>query len=254
MSTATHQCAVCGKPSTTRCGPCGAAGLDLYFCSRGHQKLIWWTHKRVCGPRAVPFQHPLLTREEHDALLNVRKNKIIGTSFKGTVSLEMLLEDQQVPRADLPTLLEKCTQPGLDPAVAFDWPRHFLPLLRGFHLRIKGQNGSPSTPDEIWDDIGMRHSDLVAAAMRSGSPEISALYGVLESKPITAFWHQLLIFLTLMKRVTTLSIEELTRDGEVYAGMTRLLGEKVEGVEKELPEFGRVLRRVIRDEWQFLPA
>ncbi|BGP15749.1 hypothetical protein JCM10213_007956 [Rhodosporidiobolus nylandii] len=59
-------CCVCGKETTQKCGSCAAAGFDLFFCSREHQKLIWYAHKRVCGANAIPFRHPLLTRDEAD--------------------------------------------------------------------------------------------------------------------------------------------------------------------------------------------
>ncbi|GAA5979461.1 hypothetical protein JCM11641_005402 [Rhodosporidiobolus odoratus] len=36
----------------------------LPFCSPEHQKLIWKTHKKVCGPKGNPFQAPPLDAEE----------------------------------------------------------------------------------------------------------------------------------------------------------------------------------------------
>ncbi|GAA5887863.1 hypothetical protein JCM6882_000780 [Rhodosporidiobolus microsporus] len=69
MSTAPPQreCWVCGKATTTRCGPCGEAGVEIFFCSREHQKRVWPIHKLVCGPgKAHPFVWPLLSPEEAD--------------------------------------------------------------------------------------------------------------------------------------------------------------------------------------------
>ncbi|GAA5904687.1 uncharacterized protein JCM6883_003870 [Sporobolomyces salmoneus] len=50
MSSQIGQCVVCGKDCSTRCSACAAHELDwMFFCSTEHQKLIWFTHKRVCG-------------------------------------------------------------------------------------------------------------------------------------------------------------------------------------------------------------
>ncbi|GAA6020793.1 hypothetical protein JCM10207_001659 [Rhodosporidiobolus poonsookiae] len=48
-------CRVCGAETTKRCGACQSAGVDLFFCSREHQKLVWKTHGKVCGASSNPF-------------------------------------------------------------------------------------------------------------------------------------------------------------------------------------------------------
>ncbi|GAA5902548.1 hypothetical protein JCM6882_009313 [Rhodosporidiobolus microsporus] len=56
---------ICGELTTTRCGACEGAGIDIFFCSKEHQKLVWPVHKLVCGPgKANPFLWPSLTDEE----------------------------------------------------------------------------------------------------------------------------------------------------------------------------------------------
>ncbi|GAA5950570.1 hypothetical protein JCM3765_000534 [Sporobolomyces pararoseus] len=61
------KCILCGEPSKLKCSKCNAAGLDLmYFCSSEHQKLIWKTHKRVCGSN--PFVWPGLTDAEAEEM------------------------------------------------------------------------------------------------------------------------------------------------------------------------------------------
>ncbi|GAA5881272.1 hypothetical protein JCM3774_002873 [Rhodotorula dairenensis] len=50
-----QECCVCGEPSTMRCGACAKAGVNLYFCSTEHQKLVWFAHKPVCGPGKADF-------------------------------------------------------------------------------------------------------------------------------------------------------------------------------------------------------
>ncbi|GAA5868661.1 hypothetical protein JCM3774_003618 [Rhodotorula dairenensis] len=65
-----RKCLACGKASTLRCSACAnTAGIDLFFCSKGHQKLVWPYHRLVCGERAHPFRLPVYSQEEADVLL-----------------------------------------------------------------------------------------------------------------------------------------------------------------------------------------
>ncbi|GAA5888948.1 hypothetical protein JCM6882_009692 [Rhodosporidiobolus microsporus] len=57
-------CCVCGTSTAQRCSACCEAGFDLFFCSREHQKLVYFTHKKVCGKNAKPFRFPPLSPEE----------------------------------------------------------------------------------------------------------------------------------------------------------------------------------------------
>ncbi|GAA5889086.1 hypothetical protein JCM6882_009738 [Rhodosporidiobolus microsporus] len=57
-------CCVCGRDTTTRCSACLEAGIDLFFCSREHQKLVYFAHKKVCGKNAKPFRFPPLSWAE----------------------------------------------------------------------------------------------------------------------------------------------------------------------------------------------
>ncbi|GAA5887830.1 hypothetical protein JCM6882_000768 [Rhodosporidiobolus microsporus] len=64
-SRTSEKCWVCGQAAAMRCSACGEAGLDILFCSREHQKLLWPLHRRVCGVnRAKPFVWPALSKEE----------------------------------------------------------------------------------------------------------------------------------------------------------------------------------------------
>ncbi|GAA6032910.1 hypothetical protein JCM8097_000044 [Rhodosporidiobolus ruineniae] len=57
-------CCVCSKETIQRCSACGKAGFDLFFCSTEHQRMVWFAHKQVCGPKSKPFSFPLLSPEE----------------------------------------------------------------------------------------------------------------------------------------------------------------------------------------------
>ncbi|GAA5917415.1 hypothetical protein JCM6882_000854 [Rhodosporidiobolus microsporus] len=58
------KCCVCARVTSTRCSACGDAGIGIFFCSREHQKLVYFAHKKVCGERANPFLWPDLSEEE----------------------------------------------------------------------------------------------------------------------------------------------------------------------------------------------
>ncbi|BGP15782.1 hypothetical protein JCM10213v2_003771 [Rhodosporidiobolus nylandii] len=116
------QCCVCGKEARERCSACGKAGFDLFFCSREHQKLSWFAHKRVCGDKSNPFVFPLLTREEaEDAKLHLHVPTKI-TAFGQNPSLADMLVP---PSAEYPkplslalSMIDAATEPGdenLDP-------------------------------------------------------------------------------------------------------------------------------------------
>ncbi|GAA6030934.1 hypothetical protein NBRC10512_005807 [Rhodotorula toruloides] len=70
----TGVCLVCGKETKNRCSACAKAGIDLFFCSPEHQKLVWFGHKLVCGENAFPLVLPLLSDDKlDDALRNLDK-------------------------------------------------------------------------------------------------------------------------------------------------------------------------------------
>ncbi|GAA5956204.1 hypothetical protein JCM3765_005489 [Sporobolomyces pararoseus] len=56
----THVCSVCDKPTTQACANC----KGMYFCSQRCQKLIWPTHRFLCGKDRSTFLFPPLSKEE----------------------------------------------------------------------------------------------------------------------------------------------------------------------------------------------
>ncbi|GAA5853642.1 hypothetical protein JCM9279_005086 [Rhodotorula babjevae] len=66
MTSPTAQpCLICGTPTKNRCSSCAKAGIDLFFCSRDHQKLVWKVHRIDCGPgKAHPVVVPPLEEAE----------------------------------------------------------------------------------------------------------------------------------------------------------------------------------------------
>ncbi|GAA5906482.1 hypothetical protein JCM8208_004673 [Rhodotorula glutinis] len=86
-------CLVCAIKTENRCSNCAKAGIDLFFCSPDHQKLVWKAHRRVCGPgKANPFTWPLLSQHEFDEIIEhmhevtgmlTKSNKSIADSLSG---------------------------------------------------------------------------------------------------------------------------------------------------------------------------
>ncbi|GAA5975931.1 hypothetical protein JCM5350_000782 [Sporobolomyces pararoseus] len=86
-------CVVCGKLSTDRCGDCAANGSKwFYFCSRDHQKLVWSTHKRVCGKRSSPFRWPGFSQSELDRILEISQHPIYTQAQEGKSLLDKMDE------------------------------------------------------------------------------------------------------------------------------------------------------------------
>ncbi|GAA6022603.1 hypothetical protein JCM10207_003920 [Rhodosporidiobolus poonsookiae] len=70
-------CCVFGEATDKRCSACSTAGVDLFFCSKEHQKLVWKTHGKICGLNAEPFLPPDFTIDEAaEAIRHGRENSL----------------------------------------------------------------------------------------------------------------------------------------------------------------------------------
>ncbi|PRQ72371.1 hypothetical protein AAT19DRAFT_16295 [Rhodotorula toruloides] len=106
----TGECLVCGTETKNRCSACTKAGLDLFFCSPEHQKLVWSPHKLVCGPgKANPWTCRLSTWRKWPGLARIA---VIYGIFEDTsgwrcellhrlVIANALFEPLREPNADL---------------------------------------------------------------------------------------------------------------------------------------------------------
>ncbi|GAA6037392.1 hypothetical protein JCM8097_008547 [Rhodosporidiobolus ruineniae] len=63
-----HECAVCSATTTSRCSAC----KEVFFCSKDHQRLLWFTHKYLCGRDPVVFFCPPLFSHEALALSKIQ--------------------------------------------------------------------------------------------------------------------------------------------------------------------------------------
>ncbi|GAA5928462.1 hypothetical protein JCM10213_005742 [Rhodosporidiobolus nylandii] len=159
--TETGQCCVCGKETDQRCGACETVDTSLFFCSRDHQKLIWFAHKRVCGKPG--FEHPRLTAEEASYAEANRLETAI--TFKGGQRYtfpEFLHEyfrlplnsDRSVRYAAETARLSQKDDPG-----AYPFER-----VASFTLNL--QTRSLPTPDAGWFAV-FQHQLLVVFALRA---------------------------------------------------------------------------------------
>ncbi|GAA5976768.1 hypothetical protein JCM5350_007242 [Sporobolomyces pararoseus] len=67
----TGHCVICGQMSTLRCRECAQFGMEIFFCSEKHQKLVWFAHKRVCGKRSNPFRWPSFNAKEIEDMMEL---------------------------------------------------------------------------------------------------------------------------------------------------------------------------------------
>ncbi|GAA5887834.1 hypothetical protein JCM6882_000770 [Rhodosporidiobolus microsporus] len=120
----TEPCWICGTPTSTRCQACGTAGIDIFFCSKEHQKLVWAVHKLVCGPgKASPFLWPLLSQEEADDIF-------------ANLDYPFPLDDPETSARKQTSLVERVAAIS-DPPLGRE---HTLSLLRGATDETKWSN------------------------------------------------------------------------------------------------------------------
>ncbi|TNY19611.1 hypothetical protein DMC30DRAFT_366299 [Rhodotorula diobovata] len=87
-------CLVCGIDTKQRCSNCDQAGINLWFCSREHQKFVYFAHKLLCGPgKANPLTWPLLSDIEADQAI---ADKTVPFASLAHQSMESLF-DEMVP-------------------------------------------------------------------------------------------------------------------------------------------------------------
>ncbi|GAA5906597.1 zinc finger MYND domain-containing protein [Sporobolomyces salmoneus] len=122
------QCVVCGKDATAGCSVCKKAGLDwMYFCSVDHQRLLWKSHKRVCGMN--PFEWPALKENEVDEAWELR-NLPFSVSYT-TTWLEVFLR-----RVYAASPVNMGPAALAEPDVAF---RYFLEAMKTSSSEVRAQ-------------------------------------------------------------------------------------------------------------------
>ncbi|KAJ8294860.1 hypothetical protein OF846_001935 [Rhodotorula toruloides] len=74
-------CVVCGQATTNRCSKCAKVEHHLAFCSPEHQRLVWPTHRRLCGRDLDSGIHsPWLSRKEAEEAVAHFDHEVPGWS------------------------------------------------------------------------------------------------------------------------------------------------------------------------------
>ncbi|GAA5905043.1 hypothetical protein JCM6882_002426 [Rhodosporidiobolus microsporus] len=239
MSSSTvDKCCVCAKPTTTRCGACQAAGVDVFFCSKEHQKLVYFAHKQVCGERANPFLWPDLSKEEaEEAIKHMDEVAHFGTFPLGSVKKDI---GDRFPRfaGKIPSLIRSLV--GTTDATPHppELRQDLLILIRGAEHRRRMMRENPFAPSpSITQKSGPFH--FAATPLRDYLRDyINDVRGVF---PLNAHWfvllqHQFLINGTLhylgMKQMGQGEINPL------YLASKRLHPELLDKIALTNPEIG----------------
>ncbi|BGP15741.1 hypothetical protein JCM10213_007964 [Rhodosporidiobolus nylandii] len=153
-------CCVCGKETTQKCGACAAAGFDLFFCSREHQKLIWPAHRRVCGPSAKPFKLPLLSQEEAEDASRQRDVPSIWISYNNTYisQMESLRQYRGARTEEVFNGMLRDQTVGRSPDEPLNWA--FLNQSRG--CRWSRNVDNPSLPVSAFDRLANFEQALIS--------------------------------------------------------------------------------------------
>ncbi|GAA6010655.1 hypothetical protein JCM10207_007787 [Rhodosporidiobolus poonsookiae] len=147
----TGECLMCGAESNQRCSACGAAELDLFFCSTEHQKLLWPVHRDVCGAQSNPFQWPPLSKEEvEDAVEHMH----VRPKHKPVTLCEYIVQISGCTKDDVPSFLEDHTgKPWYTPLVHRMLATTMLDVLT-------------TGPSELSDTQAVLYNDMLRATQR----------------------------------------------------------------------------------------
>ncbi|GAA5954932.1 hypothetical protein JCM3765_007816 [Sporobolomyces pararoseus] len=200
----TGQCVICGKETNLRCRECGQFGMDLFFCSEKHQKLVWFAHKRVCGKRSNPFKWPNFDSKEIDDMIELcdkpyqvdnkgpirtvlSDNKPTISKFSGTPEEEKAFS-KQILRFTYESFSDEktslSTSFGFDQQVTLVGLRSEAYLVRAFSTVLP-----PSKKDA--KALSERFFDVLANKERNLLPELSDNRG---NYPFYSTWQHKYLF------------------------------------------------------------
>ncbi|BGO91089.1 hypothetical protein NBRC10512_005819 [Rhodotorula toruloides] len=184
---AVAECLVCGKETKNRCSSCAKAGIDLFFCSPEHQKLVWHVHRLFCGPgKANPWRWPLLSPDEVQAAIATLDLVSVTHSESKTLA-DQLLRIYNEPRERLPDIIRSLSGPT---GLPLDYETSALACVRMHAHFVRGNNLKndgilkPSPPLEILTSLRLS----------------SFLYCFRDDPPpwVTGYLHRLSIFVALL--------------------------------------------------------
>ncbi|GAA5887846.1 hypothetical protein JCM6882_000774 [Rhodosporidiobolus microsporus] len=254
MTTPPQECWVCGKATTTRCGPCGAAGVDIFFCSRDHQKRVWPMHKLVCGPgKASPFVWPHLSQKESDYACDRLWELIPSEPLAGLDIGSLLWKFVELKPEEIVPFIKMHTVGGdnsafpwwdaRDSDTVFTLIRTAIHSFGSFKL-LDPTCAEPCAPLSFAHDLWMQ----ALCGVKLGDTRYTPW--------ITVFLHRLLLFCTLMSTPTapgpTTPISEawdvVTHTYEVLCSLAE---EKDAPVD---PKFARQFKKVVSEDYELVRA
>ncbi|GJN87735.1 hypothetical protein Rhopal_000690-T1 [Rhodotorula paludigena] len=189
MSTTSVQpCAVCGEKTVKCCSECAKAGVDLYFCSSAHQKLVWSTHREVCGPgKANPFlPAPLSAQELEQAIETCRKECAVNSNNYGGLQLPVEDLDKASRDGKILKLCHEVAEPKLRTQLA-----QTLTMIRSSLYEDAQSTCDITALLESPFDAVEYIASLTTNAAFFESPLTEAV--------VNGFRHRLLIFVTLVQ-------------------------------------------------------
>ncbi|BGP41243.1 hypothetical protein JCM10449v2_005218 [Rhodotorula kratochvilovae] len=184
-------CAVCGEPTKMRCSACYQAGTPLFFCLQEHQKLVWPSHRFVCGTNSRPFLYPPLSADEVDPS--------DGKKPQGR-------DDRLLPTVTGPQNLEKENKQA--------WLVRTRMEVYFMRKCLQGKDSLPFTELTEW-----HHACRLEGATMAAFPEITATNRL---ELLSRFRHHALVLVVLLKR--KLTSPKSTPDDWVKRAFELLLG------------------------------
>ncbi|GAA6027626.1 hypothetical protein JCM8097_007953 [Rhodosporidiobolus ruineniae] len=182
-----HKCCVCSQPAANRCSACARAGIDRFFCSQEHQKLVYKVHKTLCGEKAKPFLLPPLSTAQ---LAAVEHNKQLQDVFEeyGTSTSTSLTWTSYLSYLAAPP----------PPGDAWQWLAMSLRMRQNIKavdaMLPAKKKGDPSSVFAVFALIGV---DLINAVEDAGL----AGEAVLSEPWLVDGMHRMLVILTLVELV-----------------------------------------------------
>ncbi|BGP62184.1 hypothetical protein NBRC10512_001306 [Rhodotorula toruloides] len=191
----TSSCCVCGSRTAKRCEPCSREGVDLFFCSPEHQKLVWKHYKQVCGPKAHPIQYPALSEAEVQDVLSHPQVPLTADGF----TLRQFLELEWLHGHPFESFVSSLK--GVPPCLTVDQQQSVLGMLRSnLQLAKEARNGGwelPWSRQSFWTHVSRFDTIITSHRARADGlrPPCKLDDGSLKWSTVR---HHSIIFLSLM--------------------------------------------------------
>ncbi|GAA5889023.1 hypothetical protein JCM6882_009719 [Rhodosporidiobolus microsporus] len=240
MSTsASGKCCVCGVATDQRCSACGAADFDLFFCSREHQKLVYFVHKQVCGVNAKPFRFPPLSEEEASKAKSLASAPQI--SFE-TIE-EYVVKVQGGTKDQVPVVIDTLQQPN-PPHISPHLTASLVCTIRHKVDRFMQQSVAAGLMSALVHQENCSHPPVVLA-------NVAASISHVANFPVDEDWFiQLMHHVAIFAAICRLCVEDSKRGlrppfavGRFIPSTSEFLLDDLRAANRRDKELGKALRR-----------